>query len=103
MRLYCTMRSSLGHQLRIRVRKELHVEKWDGTMGDANFAITDLDNLAATTFSQAGELEEEPLHIESEVQSEHVTTSENALRQKCCTDFVSVLACVRRNYFFSWM
>ena len=41
-------------------------------MGDANFAITDLDNLAATTFSQAGELEEEPLHIESEVQSEHV-------------------------------
>ncbi len=41
-------------------------------MGDANFAITDLDNLAATTFSQAGELEEEPLHIEPEVQSEHV-------------------------------
>ena len=41
-------------------------------MGDANFAITDLDNLAATTFSQAGELEVEPLHIESEVQSEHV-------------------------------
>ena len=72
MRLYCTMPPSLGHQLRIRVCKELQVEKWEGTMGDANFAITDLDNLAATTFSQAGELEVEPLHIESEVQSEHV-------------------------------
>ena len=42
-------------------------------MGDANFAITDLGDLAATTFSQAGELEEEePLYIESEVPSEHV-------------------------------
>ena len=41
-------------------------------MGDANFAITDLGELAATTFSQAGELEEEPLYIESEVPSEHV-------------------------------
>jgi formate hydrogenlyase transcriptional activator len=41
-------------------------------MGDANFAITDLGDLAATTFSQAGEPEEEPLYIESEVHSEHV-------------------------------
>ena len=41
-------------------------------MGDANFAITDLGDLAATTFSQAGEMEEEPLYIESEVPSEHV-------------------------------
>jgi len=41
-------------------------------MGDANFAIKDLGNLAATTFSQAGELEEEPLYIESEIHSDHV-------------------------------
>ncbi len=41
-------------------------------MGDANFAITDLGDLEATTFCQARELEQEPLPIESEVHSEHV-------------------------------
>jgi formate hydrogenlyase transcriptional activator len=47
----------------------------DGTMGESmgytNFGITDLGDLAGTTFPNAGRLAEEPLYRESEICPEH--------------------------------